>query len=361
MHRPDRPVAGRGGEHRPERPGRGPEAQFLALEIADILHDGEAGESLGRCAFKGDRAADLDQQEQQHHAEYHPGMFHPTDDMAEHPDAGHRNEDDRNHLQAIGPEIGILQRVGGIGAEKPAAIGTQLLDRDKGGRRPAGDRLGHPFQSGGARRAIKGHRHAAHGNETADDDRQRQEHPYRCALHVEEEIAHARLSANPACQSDQRRDARCGGYKLQPHQPAKLRQIAPGAFSRIMLEIGIGGKGRRGVEHEVERGRALSVRIERQQMLGGQQQKDEAEHQQVEGQQRDRILFPVLLGRTADSAGKQAVDPGEAPGKQRGHIFAERPGQQRATAQDQDYGEYGWEHFYSFPLRRGRGRPRPCR
>ena len=53
-----------------------------------------------------------------------------------------RDEEDGEHLDEIGQRCRVLIRVGGIGIEKSAAIGSQHLDRHLRGHRSLCDRLG---------------------------------------------------------------------------------------------------------------------------------------------------------------------------------------------------------------------------
>jgi hypothetical protein len=58
-------------------------------------------------------------------------------------------------LEPVGERVGVFERVGGVGIEEPAAVGTQVLDRLLRGDWPAGDRLVVPGQRGDRVRTVQ--------------------------------------------------------------------------------------------------------------------------------------------------------------------------------------------------------------
>ena len=60
---------------------------------------------------------------------------------AEHDDQGERKDQDVDARQKVGPGAGVLEGMRRVGAEEAAAVGAEVLDRDDGRHRAAGDLL----------------------------------------------------------------------------------------------------------------------------------------------------------------------------------------------------------------------------
>ena len=330
VHRADRAVAGRGGQHRPERTGARPETNLLAFEVACRLLDRESLEGGGGSRFVGNRPADFSEDEHEHHAEDHGGMSHAASDAPEHPDAGHRDGENRQHGDDVGEHTRVLEWMRAVGAEKSAAIGAQLLDCDERRDRPPGDSLRRALQSRGLSRTIEGHGHPADGEKNRHDKGQRQEHEEGGPLEIKEEIAESfPLARKAAGERGETRNARGGGDKLQPHECEELTEITHLRLTRVVLEVGVGRERSCGIENEIPRQRTALVGIERQPLLREQHSECEEKHQRIEDQHGDEVLLPRLRSETV---GKRRF----AMLHDMRHVTSERPGQRGRAAHDQN-------------------------
>ena len=66
------------------------------------------------------------------------------------------DDEDGEHLQPVGQAGGVLEGMGRVGVERPAAVGAQLLDDLLGGEGAAGDDLLGTLQRGRGGRAVEG-------------------------------------------------------------------------------------------------------------------------------------------------------------------------------------------------------------
>ena len=78
--------------------------------------------------------------------ENRPALPDRADDAAEGEDRGDRDEQQRPDLEEVGPGVGVLERMGGVGVEEAAAVGAELLDDLLARDRPDRDRLLRPFE-----------------------------------------------------------------------------------------------------------------------------------------------------------------------------------------------------------------------
>ena len=83
-----------------------------------------------------------------------------------------------------------------------------------------------------------------------------------------------------------------------------LAQIAERGLAAIGLPAGVGGEADRGVQRQGRIDRCEMLRVERQQALQPLQCIERHKPDRVEGEQRQRIRVPFLLGG--------CIDPGEA-------------------------------------------------
>jgi len=72
----------------------------------------------------------------------------------------HRDQDDRGQLEQVAPGTRVLERVRRVHAEKAAAVGAQLLDRNLAGSRAQRDHLICTLQGDGIDVMGEGLRHA---------------------------------------------------------------------------------------------------------------------------------------------------------------------------------------------------------
>lgn len=109
------------------------------------------------------------------------------------------------------------------------------------------------------------------------------------------EIADSFLSAQCPGKGGKTCDS-CGSrYKLQPHQTGKLGEIAHGGLTRVVLEVGVRDERCCRVEDQARLQRSFCIRVQRKPLLQCKHQGYECEHERVEHQHGDEVLFPVLF------------------------------------------------------------------
>ena len=206
----DRAASDVGGDRRESGAGGRPEAQFLALEIAEMLIDRQRGDwpgwhvdlavrrrgigdLIGRAGMRGEarirlhRVEDHDpDDEPDHHRQHHAVDDDRVADPAEHAPVHQHQRERKNHHRQRGEEVRrrrrVLQRMGGVHAVEAAAVGAEHLDRDDGRDRADDDRLrlrlalvvkAHRARLEGGRDlgAGVGHRHALLHEDDAEDER----------------------------------------------------------------------------------------------------------------------------------------------------------------------------------------------
>ena len=160
VHRIDRAVGGGRRDRRPGRRGDRPQPHFLALEVAPLLR--RANRPRPRSA--GSRHRSPRATPTRSTASITPKItvacarsliIRPNMTID-----GHRDDDDRDHLEQVAPGARVLERMRRVRPEEAAAVGAELLDRDLGGHRADGDRLGRPARGARLGGASKRHRHA---------------------------------------------------------------------------------------------------------------------------------------------------------------------------------------------------------
>ena len=357
MHRANRAVAGRGRDHRPGRSGRGAEPQFLAFQVSDILLDRKLSKGLSGGRLEPNRKGDPGQDQGEHHTEHDCRMAHAAEDPAEHPYACHRDEDDRDHGDCIGPERGVLERMGAVRPKPAAAIGAELLDGEKRRHGSARNHLLDALQGHCLGRALKRHRHSADHHQRCHNKSNWQQHEKGGALHVDEEIAEVLAPGEAARQRRQGGDTGRCRYELQPHQRAELREIAQRHFAGIVLQVGIRGEGGGGVEDQAAFDRPLPSGLSGRYCCRARMLKLTTNMITLKMSIDDHVTLPVLRG-----AGDRSADELERPGELAGcpavgcvrvhrpfHVAAERPGQDRCRADDEDNEENGIHNHGSAP------------
>ncbi len=131
--------------------------------------------------------------------------------VAEGEHQGHRNEDDRSHLEQVAPGRGVFERVRRVDAEEAATIGTQLLDSDLAGSRPQWNGLVSTLQ--GQRMGIvgKGLRHALPYQQQRQQQAQRQQAIEAGTGHVDPEVAQRRGAAPGNATAKRNQHGQAGG------------------------------------------------------------------------------------------------------------------------------------------------------
>ena len=305
-------------------------------------------EGGGRRAFKIYGATQLNAEQAQHHRENHGRMLHAARKPPEHPDTGHGDDDDGHGLDEVCEKARVFKRMRGVWPEKAAAVGAQLLNRHKSRYRATGNNLLGPLQGLGDHGAVKRHDHAAQHQHAGRDQAEGQQHQKGGPHHVGVKIAHQHLAGQAARQGRQAGQTRGRSQVLQKHQ-GELSDITERLFAGIVLQIGVGGEGSRGVEDQAALQSALAVGIERQPLLRAQHQVNERKNQGVEQQHRQSILLPILLpsDNIAAALHKQVFDgTPEAAIRNRiahgpGRHLADGPGHDDAERHQQKHIQHG--------------------
>ncbi len=221
--------------------------------------------------------------------------------------------------------VRVLEGVGGVRVEEPAAVGPELLDRLLRGDRAHRDRL---RAAGGLDVRVEVLDHALGGENEGGDEREGEEKPENDAGQVDPEVADpVRLAAGePADQGDHDRDAGRGREEVLDREPGHLREVARGDLARVRLPVGVGHERDGGVQGEVGGEARHACRVEREDALEEEQDEEERDADGVEEEEVAGVPAPRLLGRRVDA--EQAVDRGlEPPDDRRGPVAEEEPGE----------------------------------
>ena len=186
--------------------------------------------------------------------------------------------------------------MGRVRPEEATAVGAELLDDHFDCHRAAGDGLHRALKRMDHRRAVEGHRQPAQDQQRRADRGDRQDHQKRGAAHIQIEVVPLPGAAEPARRGGDRRQPGRRRHELQPHDAEKLREVRQRAFAGVVLQIGVGHERGDGVEDQAALDRFLPVRVQRQELLERQHAGHDHEHDRVEDQEADRVLFPVLVG-----------------------------------------------------------------
>ena len=315
MHGVDRAAGGRRGDDREQRGGNDAEADFLAFHVA--AGQPERAQRRGAVGFGPIGDGDARDEQHAHHGQDRPALALVADHAAEHVGQRRADREDREHLHEIRQRGRVLEGMRGIGVEEAAAIGAEHLDRDLRGDRADRDGLLGAFQRRGLDIGAQRLRHALPDQEQRVDDADRQQHIERAARHIDPEIADGahRGTGEAADQRHRERDAGRGRQEILVRQAEHLRQIGQRAFAAVVLPVGVGDEGDRGVEGKIRGDRGLILRVERQQRLQPHQPVDDEEAADMEQQHRDRIGQPMLLALLIDAADpvEPALRPAAAP------------------------------------------------
>ncbi|MGY3356551.1 hypothetical protein ACVWZK_003214 [Bradyrhizobium sp. GM0.4] len=197
-----------------------------------------------------------------------------------------------------------------IGVEEAAAIGAEHLDRDLGGDRADRDGLLGTLERGGLDIVTERLRDALPDQEQRIDNTDWQQHIEAAAGDVDPKISDGarRRAREAADQGDRQRDAGCRRQEVLVRQAEHLHEIGQRALSTVILPVGVGDEGDRGVEGEIRGDSALAGRIERQDGLQPHHAVDDEEAADMEQQHGDRIGQPMLLALLVDAG--EPVDAG---------------------------------------------------
>ena len=228
---------------------------------------------------------------------------------AEEENRGGRDDEQRPDLQDVGPDVRVLERMGGIGVEEAAAVGAELLDDFLARHRPDGDRLLRPFERGRIDRAGKRLRNAEGEQDEGADERDRQQDVERHAGHIDPEIADRRggRAGESAHQRERHREAGRRRQEVVHGEAEHLGEIAHRGLAAVVLPVRVGDEAARGVEGELGRHGVEAARIQRQKVLQPLQGVERQEAHDRKGDHRHRVGEPVLLTLRIDAG--QAVEP----------------------------------------------------
>ncbi len=309
------------------------------------LIDAERGDGGVALLFGCGQTGDGDREHQRHRRQQGPALAGVAHGQAKGVDQRGGNQQHRDHLQEIAQRVRILIGVGRVGAEKPPAIGAQLLDRLlrrhwPHGQNLLGDGHGllHRLPGGIAHRLARGvqlGRHVGRGLQRGDgrvgreglddalaDQGHRQQHRQgqqgidRDAIEIHPEVADlgGTVTRESPDQGKGHGDARRCRDEVLHRQPHHLREVAQGRFARIALPVGIGDKTDGGVETGVGADRAELLRVERQHALQPLQRIHQQRAQQAEHQQGHGIARPAHPGGIDAAQPQQTgLQPGQRP------------------------------------------------
>ena len=169
--------AGRDGREQPARGG--PEADVLALHVAERLVDARREQRVaGRLAVHRDEAPD--EEDGRHGGEDRPALAliagHPAEGVGQR----ERDREHRQHLDQVGERGRVLEGVGRVGVEEAAAVVAQLLDDLLRGDRTDRDRLLAALERRHRGRRSERLGHALPDQDDRDHDRDRQQDVEAC-------------------------------------------------------------------------------------------------------------------------------------------------------------------------------------
>jgi len=311
--------------------GRGGDERRRALGLGRIDHRGGA------------------QDEERHHGHDRPGVPARHDNPPEGEDAGVAQGVHRDDLDEVGPGVGILERVGGVGVEDPAAVSAELLDRLlAGGWIERDGLLGafHRVRHGVGREALGD---AERDVGQRDHDRERKEDVEADAGQVGPEVAEplGTVGREGARHNGSDGHAGGGGQEVMRGQSRHLREGRDRRLRHIGLPVGIGNEADGGVERQVRAQPREALRIEWQPVLEPEDQVEDHEAGDRESEQAKRIADPALAAIRPHAAGgvdhplerpQHQVEEGALSLPDLGDVAAQRPRQRDSHADgDEDF------------------------
>ncbi len=259
---------------------------------------------------------------------------------------GEGDDEQQEDLEQVGPRVGVLERVGGVGVEEAAAVGAQLLDgllrgdraalhdlvaaRDGGDRRRLGEVLDHPTDEQHDRR----------------DDRQRQQDAHDAAHQVDPEVAEqvGGLARDATDQGDRDGQPDGGRDEVLHGQTHGLHGVAGTGLTGVRLPVGVRRERDRGVDGRVPVHRP--AQRPRQPALHLDEQEQADDRHDRERHDRDRVAGPALLGARVD-ADEPVDETLDAPvllvGEDAVHPGAERHVRQGEERSQGEHGRAGGE------------------
>ena len=232
------------------------------------------------------------EEDDEHHAVEDVPLPPVADGLAEHERGGSRDEEDQEDLEEVGEGVRVLEGVGGVRVEEPAAVGPELLDRLLRGDRAHRDRL-----RGAVGRDVRVEvlDDTLGGENEGGDEREGEEKSENDAGQIDPEVADpVRLAAGePADQGDHDRDAGRGREEVLDREPGHLREVARGDLARVRLPVGVGHERDGGVQGEVGGEARHAGRVEREDALDEEQDEEERKADGVEEEEVAGIPAPA--------------------------------------------------------------------
>jgi len=205
-------------------------------------------------------------------------------------------------MDQVRPRRRVLERVGGVGVEEPAAVGAEHLDRLLRGDRSARDRLRRSGEGVRVDEAVQVLDDAAGQQDHRGHDRHRQQQPTEAAREVDPEVADRALPAprEAAHERDGDRDADGGGDEVLHGEAGELHEVAHGRLGRVRLPVGVGDEGCRGVERQALR-HGREPERSGQEGLQALQRVDEEHAHEREGEHAAGVGLPGLFAARVDA------------------------------------------------------------
>ena len=223
--------------------------------------------------------------------------------------------------QDVGPGVGILERMRGIGVEEAAAVGAELLDRSPGS--PSARSRSSAWRLRASSRRPSRRASAAR--------RARQERARRRSRSAAGRRASTRVISTQKLPTVVARRAREGAHQREGHREAgrgreeimngeaeHLGEMAHRRLAAVVLPVGVGDEADRRVEGEIGRDGVEALRVERQKVLKPLQRVEREEAGDGKGEHRDRVDEPALLARRVDAgqADRSRARPGRSTGRE---------------------------------------------
>ena len=304
-----------------------------------------------------------------HRRQDRPALARVPDHGAERVAERGGDHQDREELEEVRERRRVLERMGRVDVEEPAAVRAELLDRDLGRGGADGQdllaegRLRHlglalvvqdrlavlvglrhvvlgRLDDRDLRVLAEGLDHALGDQDEREHERQRQQDVERRPGEVHPEVPDGlgRAAGEAPDERGERGHAGGGRDEVLDGQAQHLGEIAHRRLAAVPLPVGVGGEADGGVEGRVGRHRAEALRVQRQPALEALEQVHDQQAREVEEQHRERVGLPAHLpvGPDARDPVDEALEPAQdalrgpgAPLVDPRHVEPERLGQRQ--------------------------------
>ena len=191
----------------------------------------------------------------------------------------------------------------GVRVEEAAAVGAELLDRLLARHGADGNDLLRPFQRRRFDRAGERLRNAERDKRERDKDGDGQEHVERAAREIDPEVSNCRRfsAGESAHQRKRHRETRRGRHEVMHGETEHLREMAHRRLAAVVLPVGVGDEGKRGVEGKIGRNAIKPLGVERQEVLQPLKRVERRKTDDAESQHGHGVDEPALLARGIDA------------------------------------------------------------